>query len=170
MKLIRHRGDYTHMAYKGYFKEGKLKEGYTHYWRAGDGGFNISEYKKALNEIRKIVKANSKILAGGDGEGLPEISKDIVFNGKGEEGSSETFYLPANPSKLGAFNFTKTARRPYDIVVTACLSVLKHFCPSIEVDSDGGSKGMTSGIKLAKKITGLDIKNPVSDNNQDDVF
>lgn len=109
-----------------------------------------------------MVGANESILAGPDGEGDPIIDqeKGIAFNGKGED-SHESFILPRNPSEIRNFEFTKTAYKPYDVVVTAALTILHHFCPSIEINSDGNPEEWEEGVKLASKVMRMPLENPI---------
>jgi hypothetical protein len=79
----------------------------------------------------------------------PLFSNDEVrFNGVGEEGH-ETFIVlrefePQDwqrPERGLYFDFCKTARKPYDLVVCTCLIVFaRHFGESFRVDSDGGDE------------------------------
>ena len=65
----------------------------------------------------------------------------ITFNGSRETDEDyETFYFPRVQDEEGdrIFEFTKTAHRPYDIAVTACLVIIKHHLgDEIQVKSDG---------------------------------
>lgn len=140
--------------------------GYTHYWEKNEGSkLIIKTFKtkllKAIEVMGKVVNDNSKLLAGWDGTGKPTVTKDVIrFNGKGEDNSHETFSVASNWD--GSFDFCKTARKPYDIVVVACLAVLKHFCGNaVRISSDGfdSSEGkayecsrlsLEAGVSLAK--------------------
>ena len=72
--------------------------------------------------------------ASGEG-GLPEFDKKCIhFNGIGAM-HFEDFLLQRDGSD--GFGFCKTARKPYDLMVQACLLVYKHHSPeTIELDSD----------------------------------
>ena len=60
------------------------------------------------------------------------------------------------------FEFCKTAYKPYDLIVTAVLSLAKYyFKDDIDIGSDGGNSDWDDGVKLACKSTGKLIKNPI---------
>ena len=78
------------------------------------------------------------------------------------------------PTKNIVFQFCKTAQKPYDIVVTQCLVVLKHFLgDDIQVNSDGGKEGFEEAIQLLTDKYGAsqllkdlnigEFKNPVTE-------
>jgi hypothetical protein len=148
--------------------------GYTHYYQISNKG-NEERFKKAKEDIIKILKKSPVKL--GDGGGDRPISKEdyssyISFNGIGDN-SHETFYLPDKLSDLKqpdyakdkndifVFNFTKTAHKPYDVVVTACLTVLRfHLRSGAIISGDGGEEGFEEGMKLAASILGRQFPNP----------
>jgi hypothetical protein len=133
--------------------------GFTRYWTFKKG--SEKNYQKALTEIRKIIIAKKSILAGGDGEGAPEIRGKISFNGKGDEDSHESFFLALGLKENEDFNFCKTAQKPYDVVVSACLCVLAYrLGTGIEVSVDGDYEDWVAGAKLATKVLGIKIPNP----------
>jgi hypothetical protein len=86
-----------------------------------------------------------------------EISDEIVtFNGVGEE-SHETFYWAIDGS---GFNFCKTAAKPYDTVVTACLIHLKDvYGDLVDIGSDGSWADWALGARLYRNATGLTAEN-----------
>ena len=133
--------------------------GYTHYWRLNDGKkINSKKLKQAIGVMGKIVKDQDKILASWDGIGKPIVTeKEINFNGK-KDFSHENFRIFMNWD--GDFDFCKTARKPYDIVVVACLSVLKYYLgDSVRVSSDGEGEELKEGLELAKTyIPELDME------------
>ena len=121
--------------------------GYTHYWEFKD---NIApkDFKDGENKFARaaelIRKAYNKVtemgieIADGMGEGEPTISdREVYFNGKGDE-SCETFGIQANDGK---WNFCKTARRPYDLLVCVSLLAFKEaFGDDFSYKSDGITK------------------------------
>lgn len=144
--------------------------GYTHYWNIKPET-NEAKYKKALKDCVKIVEHGTKkgILAGWDGTGKPEIKNGLRFNGKAPE-NYETFSLPGKPmdvlkgdfvqkDKDGyVFNFCKTAQRPYDIYVTACLATMRnHLGANFKISSDGGEKAFKKGQEFADQILGKNV-------------
>ncbi len=57
------------------------------------------------------------------------------------------------------FEFTKTARKPYDIVVQCCLILAKkHFGKEIAISSDGAKDDWTDAINIIEKNFGYKVK------------
>ena len=74
----------------------------------------------------------------GDQEGYPDFAH-------------ETFTLFRKGS--GGFCFCKTARKPYDVMVTACLLVYKHHSPgTIELGSDGNAGEWAEAIQFVGEV------------------
>jgi len=106
----------------------------------------------------------------------PEFDRDqIWFNGVGKD-SHETLSIkrddsyqvdPSNKLNFGKdmwkkrkelFGFTKTAEKPYDLLVTATLILYKHhFGEVVEVSGDGGQEGFKEGLDLVNKTLKLKI-------------
>lgn len=132
--------------------------GYTHYWT-----WKITpdpkKLQKCMEAMVPVINDQIHHLAGPDGQGEPEIEGAILFNGKGEapdELAHEAFWFPGdlevkrpytmvelngkrtvhNPT---GFNFCKTARKPYDAAVTACLLIARDFFSpeELRISSDG---------------------------------
>src|SRR5688572_3009136 len=78
-----------------------------------------ARYRTALRDCRKLVERSPVLLQGG-----VELDGGIVLNGIGVEHGYEDLRLPANPYALPEYDYCKTARLPYDVVVTACLAVM----------------------------------------------
>jgi hypothetical protein len=80
---------------------------------------------------------------------------EIMFNGVGVA-SHETFVLPRVRRKeweggsLGG-NFCKTARKPYDVAVTACLCYLSSVANAYSVSSDGRGSNFVAGLAAARE-------------------
>jgi hypothetical protein len=148
--------------------------GYTHYWKLNPNG-NELNYQKGLAMVREII-ANSPVRLG-DGSGDEPITKEdfntyISINGLGND-AHETFSLPSKLKEVAEssykkpdnegyiFDFCKTQHKPYDPIVTACLTVMK-FClrNDMTVSSDGGEEGFEEGMALATKILGRSFPNP----------
>lgn len=144
--------------------------GYTHYWKInqihGQAKKNELKYKLAILECSKIVKAYYK--EHGEISGYTAHCKlgeygGLNVNGKGED-AHEDFEMREHFSENKDFNFCKTARKPYDIVVTACLALLKHrLGDAFTVSSDGRANDWAYGVALARIVTKLAIKNPIND-------
>ena len=99
--------------------------GYTHYWEFG-AFVGEKEYKQALSEIRKLIKASPVPLANrmGTPGTKPALGATVSFNGVGPEDDYETFILRADPiletvredryprETLNRKYFCKTASKP----------------------------------------------------------
>ena len=144
--------------------------GYTHYWRLNDKANDVSAFIKTTAEMSRIIQSHQSIIAGGDGEGKPDLRPDVViFNGQGND-SYETFLFQPygnRPSPSGEgkdFAFCKTACKPYDIVVVACLAVAaENLGAGIEVSSDGDRYDWVEGVALASRVLGRDVPNPMAE-------
>ena len=115
--------------------------GYTHYYDIPDRTQNMKVHKVA-NDIAELIRGSGVVIGDFEGEfgTLPVLGPDeITFNGVGDA-SYESFQYPPDytrPIKPG-WEFTKTDRRPYDVIVTAALIVIKHHMgDAVEVTSDG---------------------------------
>ena len=109
------------------------------------------------NEAKQLLAYESDSISQ-----LPHVGSQMVhFNGKGEDGH-ETFilervteikdYQKAEGAKT-AFNFCKTARKPYDKYVVACLIIAKSiFGKDITISSDGELDEWQEGKKLAEQV------------------
>ena len=125
--------------------------GYTHYWGRETSETTQEQYASAIKDIRAVVSEFSSILAdsAGDAGTSPELEIGVVFNGI-ENNGHETFYLPENIEQMESFEFCKTAYKPYDIVVVACLTILHNHCPRLKISSDGEGSDLEEGLKLAQ--------------------
>ena len=130
--------------------------GYTHYWKHNkqeDGKF-----EEAVMHCNKILAVKESMLADAFGDNELETSPEqLRFNGRGED-SHETF---AVRNENNDFDFCKTAYKPYDVVVTACLTVLSNTLDNFKVSSDGDESDFEAGVSLAEEVTGLKLKNPL---------
>ncbi len=134
--------------------------GYTHYWTIK----NNDKLGEALASCVPIVEAGkaTNVLKGGHGVGDAEASDDRLWcNGDEDKGQDhETFGIWNDSS---GHDFCKTARKDYDVYVVACLATIKYIMgDDIDVRSDGGSDDWKRGVAVAKVVTKLDIKNPIS--------
>lgn len=141
--------------------------GYTHYWDfkqvKGQAKINETNYQKAIGQCNKIIKGyNAAVKAidlkhGARLSGFSAYAKGyggLEVNGTGEEGH-ETFVLREHFNQ-NTSDFCKTAQKPYDVVVVACLIILKHYLDeAFIVDSDGSRPDWIDGLDLAQKYTGL---------------
>jgi hypothetical protein len=126
--------------------------GYTHYFtKAGtspDDSLRFEMFARGARTIIDYAKKYDHIKIG-----ELEISDEVVtFNGVGED-SHETFYWALDG---GGFNFCKTAYKPYDAVVTACLIHLKDvYGDLVDIGSDGSWSDWALGARLYRNATGL---------------
>jgi len=126
--------------------------GYTHYVTRRKR-LPLATFKLAVEDCRRVVEALCQekgftVQYDRDDPKSPLFGPDnIRFNGEGDHGH-ETFvidrvYQPyddqSKPARgEGWFEFTKTARKPYDSAVCACLIVFQHhFGKWYSVSSDG---------------------------------
>lgn len=158
--------------------------GYTHYWYRPVEGEPPEKVFGALLSMSMIIRSSPVPLAGPHGEGEPEINESgIWFNGRGEEDSHETFCFPVQPKHNEwddqtdplVFEFCKTARKPYDAVVVACLLAAKHHLGDlIQISSDGNwdewqdgaddwrdKEAIPSGVDLFEQVMGWRPDNPL---------
>jgi hypothetical protein len=142
--------------------------GYTHYFsfnspKRGEADKTEKTYQRAIRDCQRIVKSFYKEYGGLSGYSAHvPLGKygGINVNGKGDE-AHEPFELREHFSQNEG-GFCKTARKPYDTVVVACLALLKHRLKDlISVSSDGRFEDWVDGVEYAKKVTGLKIKNPI---------
>jgi hypothetical protein len=141
--------------------------GYTHYFSkvnsTTDEALRFEMFARGARTIIEYATKydNIQIADGmGDSLGAYEISDELVkFNGYGAD-SHETFYWGMDAS---GFNFCKTARKPYDAVVTACLIHLKDvFGDAVSIGSDGDWSEWRDGATLYRNATGLTAENPMT--------
>ena len=129
--------------------------GYTHYWEIKKQPTNKqwAQIQTAVEKLVNLKKVKPLIRYESDVNRPPLVCQEFVrFNGRGDEGH-ETFYFSREKS---GFEFCKTARKPYDEAVTACLCIAEHYAPDCYVvKSDGGSEDWEKGRTLAEKVTGL---------------
>lgn len=155
--------------------EGELAIGYTHYTYRPEK-LDKDKFIQAAVDCAKICKAiNAPICHEYDDEDSPAIFSPSViwFNGIGDDGH-ETFVIEQSLT-LGEhdhkdeqgryFSFCKTARKPYDTAVVACLIILHHyFGDEIVIRSDGRPKEWEEGLQAVKDYLGYgEIPNTISE-------
>lgn len=136
--------------------------GYTHYWRQRRDILVApwSEIMQAATCIVEQTKLGGVPLAweSDEPQRAPEITKDAIrFNGVGDDGH-ETFMLmrkrrkPEYKGDDPAFNFCKTAQKPYDVAVVAILAYVDSLYGELfDVSSDGDPPDWEAGVALARK-------------------
>jgi len=121
-----------------------------------------NKFNKASNDCKKVTEwLKVPIQFEFDTAIKPIFTDNLVhFNGVDEEGH-ETFliqqtfegYRQEIDGKL--FQFCKTARKPYDTAVTACLIIFKHhFGNDFVVKSDGYPSEWQNGLNAVKECLG----------------
>lgn len=127
--------------------------GYTHYFPQRRE-IAPRTFGKIAEDVKYLLDSGDyriPELANGSGdEGTsPKITKELILLNGVEEDSHESFYLPIKHGEAGyypeghkyqrfGFNFCKTARKPYDIVVCAALLICYHHHKTwLEIGSDG---------------------------------
>lgn len=144
--------------------------GYTHYYTQY-ADFTNEEWEKIKSYTDQMISSLPATsasaggyysdepleLANGFGEEDPVVDDDEIWlNGKGKLGH-ETFHLskvkPENPDYVkdreSYWDFVKTARKPYDLIVTAILFAANVVAPNtLQYDSDGDNSEWTEGVKL----------------------
>lgn len=143
--------------------------GYTHYWMQ-TRDFTPQEMGDIAGSLRRIiVEATCDIVGPMGDEGTPPTltEEEIAFNGR-DKNSHETFgfnakrelpYTGARADQLG-IAFCKTARKPYDIVVTACLTLLQADY-GFSVWSDGDVDEWEAGVAFAEQALDRAFANPL---------
>lgn len=118
--------------------------GYTHSYGFKKGFIPTDEdFANAVYLFKSCLKGTDVILRNGVGEGEPTICDDkVCFNGDAStDDDYETFAIFKKEDYNGEptqREFTKTARRPYDIACCLCLLSFKEiFGDNFEFGSDG---------------------------------
>jgi hypothetical protein len=130
--------------------------GYTHYFTPKKASpKKWDELLKQVKKLHEALPANTDTaggyssndpltIKGGLGKGEPEFSKKVIcFNGDGDKGlDHETFIIEPDVTD---WNFCKTARKPYDLLVCAVLIATRSIL-NYEVSSDGNLDDWTPAI------------------------
>lgn len=153
--------------------------GYTHYWRQLRD-FTDTEWQE-LTRLTKLITTDGRWCDQRKGEvSLSDEEfnidgEEIRFNGVGDDGH-ETFLITKKKrakadyeeqhayDKKGAFEFCKTAHKPYDKYVVAVLCALYNLSdappqsnrsahPMSEITSDGNTEDWTEGLFHAVRST-----------------
>lgn len=133
--------------------------GYTHYWTQ-KRDLTTDEMGDFSSVVRRIIAASTVPICGGNGTGKPTLNKNIVsLNGQGPNDDHESFVI-RQKIEPDAWEFCKTARKPYDAVVIASLTVLAADY-GFEVASDGDVDEWEEGVTLAEAATGRQFANPL---------
>jgi len=116
--------------------------GYTHYFQLHTQP-SEKGWANFIKGVRQLLEQAWDIAIEG------EINNEVVvLNGIGEE-SHETFFF----SKVSnEWEFCKTARKPYDKVVTSVLILAKYLFPNMYLRSDGDWEEWIEGRELFKEV------------------
>lgn len=149
--------------------------GYTHYWNQ-KRNFTPAEWRAITADTRAVLDNPSlgiDLLYEDDSNEPPLVDDDVIrFNGRLDDGH-ETFILERKRrakwdyedadeyKRYGAFEFCKTARKPYGAVVTAVLLIARHVAPgAIKLSSDGDNTDWARGLAMAQAAGGESITIP----------
>jgi len=141
--------------------------GYTHYWTQ-PLRYSKAEWTQICEDIGAILKDAQHVQGIPLGNGMgdpgtaPIIDGDtILFNGIGEDSHEAVHLQRAVPplteedkrwNKRRGWDFCKTARKPYDVAVTAVLAYLASLeVKSCSVSSDGNGVEWLEGVALARR-------------------
>jgi hypothetical protein len=148
--------------------------GYTHYWDFKNNNLEQKDFDKILKDVKVIDKyfqdndiisenagcifddvfvkleGNSVAYRGWlVGNELEEIDA-ISLNGVEEGGlSHENLFFKVGEN---TWNFCKTARKPYDLIVTLVLMTIKYKVRGTNISSDGGNEDWEHAFKLYETI------------------
>lgn len=124
------------------------------------------KFAKASKDCKRICEETKKngvaIVYEFDEPTDPIFTNNKVrFNGKGDEGH-ETFHIaqtfsshyPQFDEHGKAFAFCKTACKPYDTAVCACLIIFKYWFPDIDIESDGEMRDWEVSLENVRSIFG----------------
>lgn len=146
--------------------------GYTHYF---DHKKTTKTKWKSIKNACKVLSLNlpKDVLIDGCLAHKEPVFDDtmIWFNGtdkgftwedrkanKHPENGHETFVLEQKGSG-DDLAFCKTGRKPYDLLVCACLLVYKHYSPTtIKLSSDGNAEDWKDAEEFVLKHLGIAVK------------
>lgn len=142
--------------------------GYTHYIRRMPK-LDRDIWKNFANDVKKILNNSdvplTYIKKDNDVNGFEVTNNLINFNGKGDD-AHETFYLKRSRKREEfddsnsslVFDFCKTAEKPYDKYVVACLILAQcYFDDNVKISSDGDWAEWQEGKSIVENILGYSI-------------
>lgn len=133
--------------------------GHSQYWQF------IDSVKP--NESKEIERLTTILIEDGENkeviENLAQSYRYIYFNGV-KELIYEDFYIDFNVRNKR--NWCKTALRPYDKYVVACLLMIKSVVnEKIKLETDADYKELEAGIDLFNKLYKKEGLNLINDTN-----
>jgi len=146
--------------------------GYTHYWdRPKKNSGSAYMFGQLALDAKKVIAQAEKEgirIRDGQGEGEPNFNEGFfAINGDanahtpdGRDLAHETFYWEGIPTiqewrkdEPTYFDFCKTARKPYDAVITAILiRAKKIYGECVKVSSDGDWSEWQTGRDLYERV------------------
>lgn len=147
--------------------------GYTHYFRRPPvlDPKKFADFAERVKSIVALAEKQGTHLAGPLGRERPIITPTTIeLNGYGDDESHESFILHQDETQSPYqiennlhFDFCKTARKPYDRVVTAILALYAYTFPEVILGSDGQSEEeWIHGRALCDDATGILPPHPFS--------
>ena len=146
--------------------------GYTHSWTRNESLMFpedvrdfYAEFTRLAVQVIQTAEQQGIKLADPSGEhlGAWRVDGDSVrLNGYGEDSHESFVWEKVCPEPQdwvkdgGYFDFCKTNRKPYDVVVTALLlAVRESYGDAVRISSDGGFFDWKDGVRLFEEATGL---------------
>ena len=125
--------------------------GYTHYFTLSKNTTESQKEKMVRFTNKAIELFGIELIANSMGnEGTkPEVTEEVISLNGLEDNSHETFILKFNSGK---WQFCKTAMKPYDTLVVACLIFARKNNVISEWSSDGEGKDNQAGKELFEKV------------------
>ncbi|OAL02070.1 hypothetical protein IQ06DRAFT_368552 [Phaeosphaeriaceae sp. SRC1lsM3a] len=127
--------------------------GYTHYWRVRDTTKWNEVWPAFIEDAQRIIAATEiELIADGDNTNVqpPIVNAESGISLNGEADPCESFIVRPDQSDRG---FCKTARRPYDVVVTAILLRAAQLAgDAFSVGSDGFWDEWKAGRELVLSL------------------
>lgn len=129
--------------------------GYTRYWSVNKDADTLDD--TTLDTIRAIVDIAGEdgiSIKNWDGTGKPTITDTCInLNGDSDLWEDHENFKVSFPYSPQDWRFCKTARKPYDVVVYACLRLLKEegYVTSISADGDYNTDAAKKLVERAKR-------------------
>lgn len=148
--------------------------GYTHYWTF-NGSTKLDDeinYYNAIQDINRFVRWYDKKhhIASGYTAKSKKTYDGVKINGIGNL-RHEDFVLRDQLINSDNFNFCKTARKPYDILIVGSLLILKHHLKNnITISSDGGYNDWLEGCLAVNQCLRKIINIPATIANKQNIM
>ncbi len=124
--------------------------GYTNYWKVKEDNEGFTE--EVLDNVKQIIDKSRVVVGNGMGEHdtLPELTDKIILLNGMDEHAHESFFVAA---KRPGFGFTKTARKPYDVIVKAVCMYLQYigYIYDFSWDGDMEDTEYSDAVELLKE-------------------